>query len=59
MAATTNIFFNIENTGDLQKEMTILCSILPEKSQRNLQEAYNAWLVLDKEERGQQSGSNP
>ena len=44
-------FFNIENTGDLQKEMTILCSILPEKSQRNFQEAYNAWLVLDKEER--------
>ena len=43
-------FFNTENIDDLQKELPILETILPEKLQKNLQDAYGAYLVLtDKE----------
>lgn len=39
-------FFNIENTGDLQKEMTALETVLSEKLQKNLQDAYHAYRTL-------------
>ena len=39
-------FLNIENTGDLQKEMTALETVLSEKLQKNLQDAYHAYRTL-------------
>ncbi len=39
-------FLNIENTGDLQKEMTALKTVLSEKLQKNLQDAYHAYQTL-------------
>lgn len=43
-------FFNIESSGDLQKEMMILESVLSEKLKSNLRKAYKAYLVLDENE---------
>ena len=43
-------FFNTKNTGDLQKEMSVLETILPAKHKNNLQKAYTAYLVLSKKE---------
>ena len=43
-------FTNVENTGDLQKEMSVLESILSEKLKQNLQKAYQAYLLLEKED---------
>ena len=40
-------FTNIENTGDVQKEIAALATILPEKPKNNLQKAYEAYLVLE------------
>ena len=34
-------FFNIENSGNLQKEMAILKTVLPAKLRDNLQNAYS------------------
>ena len=39
-------FFNIENTGDLQKEMSVLETILPEEFRLNLRKAYSAYLAF-------------
>ena len=39
-------FLNIENTGDLQKEMTALKTVLSEKLQKNLQDAYHAYRTV-------------
>ena len=39
-------FFNTENADDLQKELSILKTVLPEKLQKNLRDAYSAYLVL-------------
>ena len=43
-------FTNIENTGDLQKEMSALEQILSEKLNSNLKRAYKAYLVLEEKE---------
>lgn len=43
-------FTNIENTSDLQKEISILETILPPKHQSNLQTAYRAYLALEDDE---------
>ena len=43
-------FLNVENTGDLQKEMSVLESVLSAKLKNNLQKAYNAYLVLEEKE---------
>lgn len=43
-------FLNIGNTGDLQKEMAMLETVLPEKLQSNLQKAYAAYRVLSEKE---------
>lgn len=39
-------FHNIDNTDDLQREITILKTVLSEKLQRNLQDAYHAHLAM-------------
>lgn len=43
-------FWNVENTNDLQKEMSILVNILPKKIISNLQKAYEAYVVLEEKE---------
>lgn len=43
-------FTNIENTSDLQKEITVLATILSQKHQSNLQTAYRAYLALEDDE---------
>ena len=43
-------FVNVENTGDLQKEMSALEKILSPKLNNNLQKAYEAYLVLEENE---------
>jgi len=42
-------FTNVENTGDLKKEMAALASILPQKLVSNLQKAYEAYLTSEEE----------
>ena len=43
-------FLNVENTGDLQKEMSVLETVLSTKLKNNLQKAYKAYLVLEEKE---------
>ena len=50
-------FFNIENSGNLQKEMAVLKTVLPEKLRDNLQNAYDAYLKLTNEESDEQAGT--
>ena len=50
-------FFNIENIGDLQKEMAVLDTVLPANLRENLQNAYDAYLKPMNEEPGEQAGT--
>ena len=43
-------FCNVENVGDLQKELTELGRVLPFDLNENLQKAYQAHLILEKNE---------
>jgi len=43
-------FLNVENIGDLQKEMSALETVLSAKLKNNLQKAYKAYLVLEEKE---------
>ena len=43
-------FLNTGNTGDLQKKMAILETVLPEKLQSNLRKAYAAYRALSEKE---------
>lgn len=43
-------FFNVENTGDLKKELAVLDSVLPEVLKKNLNAAYKAYVTLQKNE---------
>lgn len=43
-------FLNTENCGDLQAELAVLESILPEKHRCNLKKAYSAYLALAQDE---------
>ncbi len=43
-------FTNVENTGDLQKEMSALEQVLSAKLKDNLNKAYKAYLVLEEKE---------
>ena len=43
-------FTNVENTGDLQKELTTLEKILSSKLKANLKKANKAYLVLEEKE---------
>ena len=50
-------FFNIENSGNLQKEMAVLKTVLPAELRDNLQNAYDAYLKLTNEESDEQAGT--
>lgn len=50
-------FFNIENSGNLQKEMAVLKTVLPTKLRDNLQNAYDAYLKLTNEGSDEQAGT--
>lgn len=43
-------FTNVENTSDLQKEMSVLETILSEELKTNLKKAYEAYLILEEKE---------
>ena len=43
-------FTNVENVGDLQKEMSALEKILSAKLKNNLNKAYKAYLILEEKE---------
>ena len=43
-------FTNVENTGDIQKDMSSLETILHKKMNTNLKKAYKAYLVLEEKE---------
>ena len=43
-------FTNVENVGDIQKEMSALETILTKKLNANLKKAYKAYLVLEEKE---------
>ncbi len=43
-------FLNVENTGDLEKEMSVLEQVLSAKLKENLRKAYQAYLVLEENE---------
>lgn len=43
-------FTNVENAGDIQKEMSALEQILSERLNSNLKRAYKAYLVLEEKE---------
>lgn len=48
-------FFNVQNTGDLAKEMSTLNTILPEKLKQNLLQAYQAYSILEEKEEEQKA----
>ena len=48
-------FTNVENTGDLQKEMTVLEAILSPALAKNLKNAYEAYLALEENEEDEQA----
>ncbi len=48
-------FCNIANTGDLQKELSALETIIPEKLKYNLLKAYKAYLLLEENGEDEQS----
>lgn len=48
-------FYNMENTGDLKKEMATLNAILPIKLKNNLDKAYEAYLLLKEKEGDEKS----
>lgn len=43
-------FFNVENNGDLNEEMTILTTVLSDELVDNLHKAYKAHLILEENE---------
>lgn len=43
-------FLNVENTGNLEKEMSVLEQVLSAKLKENLRKAYQAYLVLEENE---------
>ena len=51
----TQYFANVENTGDLPKDMSSLETILPAKLKANLQKAYKAYLVLEENEKAEET----
>ena len=47
-------FANVENTGDLPKELSVLETILSKKLKTNLQKAYKAYLVLEENDKAEE-----
>ena len=48
-------FTNVQNTGDLQKEMSVLEQVLSEKMKAILQKAYAAYLILEENEEDEEA----
>ena len=48
-------FTNIENTGDLNQEISALEQILPPELKGNLNKAYKAYLILEKKEEDEEA----
>ena len=48
-------FTNVENTGDLQKEIMALETVLPSKLKGNLKRAYEAYVILENEGENEQA----
>jgi hypothetical protein len=48
-------FTNVENTGDLQKEMMDLENVLPPKLNENLKKAYEAYVILAEKDEDEQA----
>lgn len=48
-------FSNVANTGDLHKEMMALETVLSSKLKVNLKKAYEAYLILEANEGGEQA----
>ncbi len=50
-------FVNVDNTGDLQKEMAVLETVLPSDFKQNLKTAYDAYLILESNEEDENAQS--
>ena len=48
-------FNNVENTGDLQKEMMALETVLSPKLKENLKNAYEAYVILEENDEDEQA----
>ena len=48
-------FTNVENTSDLNKEISALEQILPAELKNNLNKAYKAYLILEKKEEDEEA----
>ena len=48
-------FTNVENTGDLSKEMSVLEQILSKKLRDNLNKAYKAYLTLEEKDEDEEA----
>ena len=48
-------FTNVENTGDLQKEIMVLRNVLSPKLNENLKKAYEAYVILDEKDEDEQA----
>ena len=49
-------FSNVENTSDLNKEISALEQILSAELKNNLNKAYKAYLILEKKEEDEEAG---
>ena len=52
----SQFFTNVENTGDLEKEMSALEQVLSAKLNDNLKKAYKVYLVLAEKETDEKAG---
>ena len=48
-------FTNVENTGDLKKEMSVLDALLSSELKENLKKAYDTYLILEENEEDEQA----
>jgi len=48
-------FSNTENVADVQKCIFVLCEVLPEKLKINLENAYDAYMRLEKDETNEEA----
>ena len=48
-------FTNVENTGDLQKELMVLRNVLSPKLNENLKKAYEAYVILEEKDEDEQA----
>ena len=48
-------FTNVENTGDLQKEIMVLRNVLSPKLNENLKKAYEAYVILEEKDEDEQA----